>query len=96
MTGLHCRLIVFCSTGHRRLICVGSYATGPEILGYFKDVVEKFNLMEFAKLNHTVVGAWWDDARGQWKVKIQPNDKPEEEAFFDYAHVLVNATGVLK
>jgi len=72
-----------------------SYATGQEILGYFKDVVAKYNLSGFAKLNHRVIGAWWDDDCGQWKVKVQPEDNPEA-AFYDFGHILINATGVLK
>jgi len=58
-------------------------------------MVEAHNLSGFAKLDHRVVGAWWNDDIGEWKIKVQPSDKPED-AFFDTGHVLINATGVLK
>lgn len=72
-----------------------SYATGGEILEYFKKVVADHGLDGFARLGHKVVGAWWEEEKGQWKVKIEPQGKPEA-AFFDYGHCLINATGVLK
>ncbi|KAI9375098.1 putative dimethylaniline monooxygenase [Aspergillus egyptiacus] len=70
------------------------YAGAPEILGYFKDVVETHNLGRFAKLNHRVVGAWWNEETGKWRIKVQPNDR-EEESFYDEGDVLINAGGVL-
>jgi len=70
------------------------YATSPEILGYFKDVVDAHDLGRFAKLNHRVVGAWWNDESGKWRIKVQPNDD-EAQSFYDEGDVLINATGVL-
>jgi hypothetical protein len=58
-------------------------------------MVEAHNLSGFAKLEHRVVGAWWNDEVGEWKIKVQPGDNPED-AFYDTGHVLINATGVLK
>ena len=72
-----------------------SYATSPEILGYFKDVVEKHNLARFAKLGHTVRGAVWNEATSKWTLKIEPNGRPDA-AFEDEGDILFNATGVLK
>ncbi|KAL2837716.1 putative dimethylaniline monooxygenase [Aspergillus pseudoustus] len=71
------------------------YAGSEEILEYFKDVVETHDLARFVKLDHSVVGAWWDGGKGKWKVKVQPNRKNEEQAFYDEGDVLINATGVL-
>ncbi|KAI0136174.1 hypothetical protein BJ170DRAFT_585 [Xylariales sp. AK1849] len=70
------------------------YASSQEILGYLNDVVSHYKLDSFVKLNHEVTGAWWDEEKGQWKVRIQPNDDAET-AFFDYGEILINATGVL-
>jgi cation diffusion facilitator CzcD-associated flavoprotein CzcO len=72
-----------------------SYSSSQEILSYFKDVVAKHDLLQFAKLNHRVLGAWWNDEVGKWNIKVQPGDNAED-AFFDTGDVLVNATGVLK
>jgi cation diffusion facilitator CzcD-associated flavoprotein CzcO len=72
-----------------------SYASAPEILGYFKDIVEKHKLEKYVKRNHEVVGAWWRDDIGKWKLKVRPNGNPEKE-FYDEGEILINATGVLK
>lgn len=60
-----------------------------------KDVVSHYNLDSFVKLSHRVVGAWWNDDKGQWSVKIQRGDDPND-TFFDHGEILINATGVLK
>ncbi|OCK80948.1 FAD/NAD(P)-binding domain-containing protein [Lepidopterella palustris CBS 459.81] len=70
------------------------YATSPEILGYFQDVVEKHDLTKFARLNHRVIGAWWNEVDGKWKIKVQRGDDPND-VFEDTGDVLINATGVL-
>ncbi|KIW85166.1 hypothetical protein Z517_00556 [Fonsecaea pedrosoi CBS 271.37] len=70
------------------------YATSQEILGYFKDIVDKHHMQGFVKLRHAVSGAWWNEETGKWKIKITPNGN-EEAAFYDEGEVLINATGVL-
>ncbi|KAF2771591.1 putative dimethylaniline monooxygenase [Teratosphaeria nubilosa] len=70
------------------------YATAPEILGYFMDVCQKHDLYQFAKMSHTVSGAWWNEEAGKWKIEVQPNGDPAA-AFYDEGEILVNATGVL-
>ncbi|KAL4937784.1 hypothetical protein BDV06DRAFT_232348 [Aspergillus oleicola] len=69
------------------------YAGADEILEYFKDAVRVHDLGRFAKLNHRVVGAYWDDEGGKWRLEVQPNDS--KETFWDEGDVLINATGVL-
>lgn len=46
-------------------------------------------------MEHKVSGAWWDDDKGEWKIKVEPVGKPDQ-AFYDTGHILINATGVLK
>ncbi|KAL2836227.1 putative dimethylaniline monooxygenase [Aspergillus pseudodeflectus] len=70
------------------------YAGSEEILEYFKDVVRTHDLGKFVKLSHSVVGAWWDEHRGKWRVRVQPGEEGTE-AFEDEGDVLINATGVL-
>jgi cation diffusion facilitator CzcD-associated flavoprotein CzcO len=72
-----------------------SYAGSIEILGYFKDIVTAHNLACFAKLSHRVVGAWWDEELGEWKIKVQPGEDADA-AFYDRGDILINASGVLK
>ena len=43
-----------------------------------------------------VVGCYWNDEKGQWKVKLReskPGQQPRE--FEDYCHLLLNGTGIL-
>ncbi len=46
-------------------------------------------------MEHRVQGAWWNDEKGEWKIKIQPGGNPDA-AFYDTGDILINATGVLK
>lgn len=75
------------------LLC--SYSTATEILAYFKNVVEKYDLNKYIRLEHKVVGAAWDETMQMWTVRIQKGDDPST-IFEDKAHVFVNASGVLK
>ncbi|TEA10419.1 FAD-binding monooxygenase moxY [Colletotrichum sidae] len=68
------------------------YSGAPEILKYFKDVAEKYDLNKYIRLNHTVVGALWDEREHMWTVEVQRQDG---SVFRDKAHVFVNASGVL-
>ncbi|CAG8020939.1 unnamed protein product [Penicillium salamii] len=70
------------------------YSGAPEILKYFKGVADKYGLRKYIRLEHKVVGAFWDDQDQQWHVKIQRGDNPED-IFVDQGHILINASGVL-
>lgn len=70
------------------------YASSPEILGYFKDIVATHKLDEYVKLNHRVKGAWWNEETGKWRMEIQSTLDPSN-TFYDEGDVLINATGVL-
>ena len=74
---------------------VGSYSGAPEILEYFKGIADKYGLRKYIRLEHKVVGAFWNELDQQWHVKIQKGDNPED-VFEDKGHVLINASGVLK
>jgi cation diffusion facilitator CzcD-associated flavoprotein CzcO len=76
-------------------VTVQSYATSQEILGYFKDIVKKHDLLKFAKLSHPVTGAWWQEETGRWKIRVEPDGDPSA-AFYDEGEILINAMGVLK
>ncbi|KAF7555614.1 hypothetical protein G7046_g6521 [Stylonectria norvegica] len=70
------------------------YSTAPEILQYFKDVAEKYDLNKYIKLNHTVVGAVWNEEEQLWHVRIQKGDNPND-IFEETCNLFVNASGVL-
>jgi cation diffusion facilitator CzcD-associated flavoprotein CzcO len=70
------------------------YASAPEILGYFKDIVKTHKLGGYVKLNYRVKGAWWDEEKGKWRLEVQSTLDPSN-TFFDEGEILINATGVL-
>lgn len=72
-----------------------SYSGAPEILQYFKDVAEKYDLNKYIRLSHRVVGAYWNEQDQKWDVKIQKGDDPNA-IIEDRADIFVNASGVLK
>ena len=76
-------------------LTIDSYSGAPEILKYFKNVADKYGLRKYIRLEHKVVGAFWDDQDQQWHVKVQRGDNPED-VFEDQGHILINASGVLK
>lgn len=69
------------------------YASGAEILDYFKKTTKKWNLDRDLQLNTKVVGAQWHDSEGMWEVEVQ-NTRTEEKRK-EWCHVLVSGQGVL-
>lgn len=63
----------------------------PEILQYFKDFHDKYDLAKYVKLEHKVVRAEWHEQEGQWKVDVEHRGK----TFSDWCHILVNGSGLL-
>lgn len=76
------------------LIC-SSYSSASEILHYFKTVAKDYGLMKYMRLNSEVVEAKWNEEDQQWHVKIKRTDAPDT-IVEDKAHILINASGVLK
>ncbi|KAI3395650.1 hypothetical protein diail_1015 [Diaporthe ilicicola] len=70
------------------------YSGAPEILQYFKDVAEKYDLNKYIRLSHRVVGVYWNEEDQMWHVKIQKGDCPNA-IIEDKANIFVNASGVL-
>ncbi|KAJ0383354.1 hypothetical protein COL922a_010641 [Colletotrichum nupharicola] len=68
------------------------YSSAPEILQYFKDVAEKYDLNKYIHLNHRVVGAFWDEPTQKWNIRVEQQDGTVIE---DTADIFVNASGVL-
>ncbi|EXJ55336.1 hypothetical protein A1O7_08263 [Cladophialophora yegresii CBS 114405] len=68
------------------------YSESPEIWQYFKGVVNKHGLMKYVKLEHAVVGAYWQPEAGEWEVRVR---RPDGTEFVDRCNVLVNGGGIL-
>lgn len=56
-----------------------------------KATVQKWSLDRDLKLGTKVVGAWWQEHLGQWKVTVEHNGRRRDE----FCHVLISAQGVL-
>jgi cation diffusion facilitator CzcD-associated flavoprotein CzcO len=67
------------------------YASGPDILAYIKRTVRKWNLDKDLQLNTRVIGAWWNQEAGEWKVTVEHAGVQRDE----YCDVLISAQGVL-
>ncbi|OTA97918.1 hypothetical protein M434DRAFT_91250 [Hypoxylon sp. CO27-5] len=69
------------------------FSPAPEIEEYLNRICEDEHMMDTIKTQHKVVGAWWDEDRGQWDLSVL-NLKTGEE-FRDQANFLVDASGIL-
>ncbi|KAF2186725.1 FAD/NAD(P)-binding domain-containing protein [Zopfia rhizophila CBS 207.26] len=69
------------------------FASGKEIQGYFEDFAERHGSRKYMKLNSKVVEARWDDVEGIWNITIE--NQETKEISKDWAHVVVNGTGIL-
>ncbi|EMC94774.1 hypothetical protein BAUCODRAFT_560547 [Baudoinia panamericana UAMH 10762] len=67
------------------------YATGDEILQYFKRTVAKYDLAKDVKCGHRVEGAAFDAERGKWDLRVGTKDGSID----DSCDILVSATGFL-
>ena len=69
------------------------YASGAEILDYFKKTTKKWNLDRDLQLNTKVVGAKWHESEGMWEVDLENTRREERRR--EWCHVLISGQGVL-
>lgn len=93
--GPHSTFLILSQASEPFLITCYSYSPAPEILSYFKKVAEDYDLLKYVKLNHTIVGAWWQEEEQQWRIRVQKGDNPED-TIEDHCNILLNASGALK
>lgn len=67
------------------------YASGPEILQYFRRTVAKYELDRDVKCGHRVSHADFDSDSGRWSIDVET----EHGTVHDGCDVLVSATGFL-
>ncbi|RFU28543.1 hypothetical protein B7463_g7793, partial [Scytalidium lignicola] len=68
------------------------YSSGAEIFEYIKRTVKKWDLDRDVQLNKKVIGAYWQEDRGQWKLTVEHKGAQREE----YADILISGQGFLK
>ncbi|KAI0635260.1 hypothetical protein C8Q77DRAFT_1054047 [Trametes polyzona] len=73
------------------------YASGPEIREHLQEVVDKYKLMRYIRLQHEVVHAEYDEPTGKWHVRVRrPNPETGAlEEIEDTGNVLLAAFGLL-
>lgn len=69
------------------------YASGSEILQYWKRVAKKYDLEKYMKLSHVVNEARWDEGEAKWKVSVE--DLQTGRKISDECDVFITAIGVL-
>ncbi|KAJ9644119.1 hypothetical protein H2201_007096 [Coniosporium apollinis] len=73
------------------------FSYSPDIWKYLDRVCETFGLRKYMNFNTQVVGAYWQEEQGKWKVKLRQTkpDGSEPSEFEDTCDLLLYATGIL-
>ncbi|KAK1767240.1 putative sterigmatocystin biosynthesis monooxygenase stcW [Phialemonium atrogriseum] len=69
------------------------YPPAKEIFEYFDGFAKKYNLGQYVKTEHEVIGAYWDHKNGGYDVKVR--DVSSGTVVNDHCDILVNASGIL-
>jgi cation diffusion facilitator CzcD-associated flavoprotein CzcO len=69
------------------------FAYGDEIQRYFENFADRFGLRKYMKLNMKVVECRWIEERSIWEITVE--DQVTKETWKDWAHCVVNGTGIL-
>jgi cation diffusion facilitator CzcD-associated flavoprotein CzcO len=69
------------------------YPPAKEIFEYFDNFANKYDLKRFIKTRHQVVGAYWNQTKGGYDVKVR--DLVTNTVISDHCDLLVNASGIL-
>ncbi|KAF4120115.1 putative flavoprotein CzcO associated with the cation diffusion facilitator CzcD [Geosmithia morbida] len=69
------------------------YPPSKEIFEYFDGFANKYGLKQYIKTEHEMIGAYWNNSKGGWDVKVR-NDA-NDVIITDHCDILVNASGIL-
>jgi len=70
------------------------FASAAEIGEYLRQICDDEGMREVIKTSHQIVSASWSELEGLWRLVVR--DLEMDEEFTDYAHFLVDGSGVLK
>jgi Predicted flavoprotein involved in K+ transport len=70
------------------------FAASEEICDYLRQVCEEEGLRKYIKTSHQVISARWIEEEARWEIKVR--NLLTNTEFKDYAHFLVDGTGILK
>ncbi|KAF2769857.1 FAD/NAD(P)-binding domain-containing protein [Teratosphaeria nubilosa] len=72
------------------------FSYSPDIWKYLDKVCNTFDFRKYMTFHTEVIGAYWNDDKGQWRVKLRESragQQPRE--FEDYCDLLLHGTGIL-
>lgn len=69
------------------------FAYGDEIQKYFENFADRHGSRKYMKLNTKVVKCQWDEDDAVWHITLE--DQVTKEQWSDWAHFVVNGTGIL-
>lgn len=69
------------------------FAYGNEIQKYFEDFADRHGSRQYMKLNSRVTECMWSQEEGVWRINVQ--DTQSGHVWEDWAHCVVNGTGIL-
>jgi len=69
------------------------YPPREEIYEYFEGFAKKYNLHQYVRLQHQVIGAYWNNDKAGYDLKIK--DVTKDEIIDDHCDILINASGIL-
>lgn len=70
------------------------FASAAEIGDYLRQVCDEQGMREVIRTSHQIVSASWNEVEGMWRLAVR--DLETGNKFPDYAHFLVDGSGVLK
>ncbi|KAK0363158.1 hypothetical protein LTR91_023303 [Friedmanniomyces endolithicus] len=72
------------------------FSYSPDIWKYLDKVCKTFDLRKYMTFHTEVAGCWWDDGKGEWKVKLREiRDGKVVREFGDTCHLLLHGAGIL-
>ncbi|KAI1349311.1 hypothetical protein F5Y01DRAFT_187911 [Xylaria sp. FL0043] len=69
------------------------YPPAEEIYDYFNEFAQKYDLHQYVRLRHQVVGAHWNNDKDEYDITVKNTDN--QLLISDHCHILINAGGVL-
>jgi cation diffusion facilitator CzcD-associated flavoprotein CzcO len=69
------------------------YPPAKEIFDYHENFARKYGLLQYIRLDHQVIGAYWDNHLGGYDVKIK--DNANGSVIRNHCDILINAGGIL-